>query len=167
MGMVLPHETQKKIEEALASGMAVASGRPKYALDAHARVVVPMPPSTNNLFFSSGKKRHKGKAYRLWQEKAIPLLAALPTPTDWPVELRILLLPGRKWKMNSDVTNRIKALEDGMVKAGVLLNDSCAYVAGVRVGLAKDRGEGDCLAAVWMVPASEWWIGSGAWDGER
>lgn len=91
---------------------------------------VPMPPSTNNLFKNAGKRRIKTGAYAAWQEHALiamkPQLrahgapAARQTPIfdkHWAMWIRVNIDHG------SDITNRIKAIEDLFVSWGLTCGD--------------------------------------------
>jgi hypothetical protein len=123
------------------------------------RVVVPVPPRlsdlTNNV---PGVGRVPTKLYRRWQAAAVPLLRAMPPPPAHPVEVCVLILPGKGWRVTADVANREKATTDALVKAGVLPDDNQRYVAGVRVGVDLLRPRGKATqAAVWLAPAGRWW----------
>lgn len=123
------------------------------------QVVVPLPPSTNHLFHNGrGRSRVKTEAYKAWQKEAWPLLAELATPTDYPVEVCIVVLPGKEgWTAACDVANREKALVDGLVSAGVLPEDNTAYVCGVRLGLSPMSQAERSYVLVYFQARQEWW----------
>lgn len=99
------------------------------------RLDLPLPPSTNNLFVETktlgGRvKRVKTKAYRSWLEHAgwsLPgALRAAGAPVNpttaifdkhWAIWIRLNIDHG------SDVTNRIKAVEDFLVARTVCVGD--------------------------------------------
>lgn len=132
-----------------------------------------MPPTTNNLFrtflLKGQVRRALSQQYRVWLKKAVKMLTGFPSPAAYPVELRILLLPGKGvrdgegklkggWRVNNDVSNRIKAIEDAMVKAEVIPTDDTRSIAGVRIGVSESVGQGvESRAAVWFGPSLKWW----------
>lgn len=140
-----------------AEGRVVASG----AAPSHAvRINIPMPPTTNNLFnsFARGGKivRCETKQYRLWKAIVKPRLALMPRVTAFPVEVCILLRPGKGWRITSDVSNREKAAIDSLVDAGVLPDDNQRYVTSVRIAVDTVRDEFS-TADVWTQAAVMWW----------
>lgn len=88
------------------------------------------PVTTNHLFASavvSGKiRRFPTKAYKTWRQEAVyRLRSAAKTRGKFPsgeVELRLTLTPPDRRKR--DASNAIKPLEDALVEAGVLGDDS-------------------------------------------
>jgi len=153
----LTTEALDAIARAEAEGRVVASG----AAPSHAvRINIPMPPTSNNLFnsFIRGGKivRCVTKEYRLWRAIAKPILALMPRVTAFPVEVCILLRPGKGWQITSDVSNRFKAVEDTMVAAGVLPGDNQRYVTSCRIAVDTVRDEFS-TADVWTKAAVMWW----------
>lgn len=107
----------------------------------YACLILPFPPSVNNLF--EGKaRRYPSKTYRRWRDEA---LAALGRQLPWPLytkPVRLTLAIGRPDKRRRDVSNLIKAPEDILVAAGILKDDElvhdvraywCPDVVGCRV----------------------------------
>ena len=88
-------------------------------------VWVPPPPSTNHLFATAGKRRVKTREYREWLSTAVPKLALLKKPS-LPCELHLYLIG--KWNERRDGSNTVKAVEDALVAAGVIPDDSLEYV---------------------------------------
>lgn len=88
---------------------------------------LPIPPSTNGLFRNAGRgdnthKRIKTKKYRDWIDAATFALIrqGRPAKIEGPVRLAILVERKRK---NSDISNRIKALEDFLVSQQLIDDD--------------------------------------------
>lgn len=105
-------------------------------------LVLPFPPTTNNLF-AGKEKRHRSRAYKDWHVEAYAayLRQPRPRPITGPVRLDIAL--GKPDRRRRDVSNYVKALEDFIVKdARVLEDDSqvedlhvywCTETVGARV----------------------------------
>ncbi len=110
----------------------------------HICLILPFPPSTNNLFVNSSRTRGRfpSKRYREWQEEAgRALLKQMPLP-HIAGKFDAIFSFGRPDKRRRDVTNFIKAPEDLIVKHGIVEDDSLAEsvlarwdgdVVGVRV----------------------------------
>ena len=87
-------------------------------------LTLPFPPSTNNLFMTIGRKRPaspKARAYALAVRRAV-LEAGTPQIASQSVRAVIAA-----WVPNlraRDLDNLLKAPLDGLVKAGVLADDS-------------------------------------------
>lgn len=97
------------------------------------QVVLPLPPTTNNLFLntkSPTRPRVKTPEYRAWIVKAEQALT-LAHPVRAPVAIRIYVRPGRGLICTSDIENRSKAIADILVARGVLPNDNIQYVHSV------------------------------------
>lgn len=150
---------QKAIDKAEREGR-VLQHRPDAAATLFGkRVVLPMPPTSNHLF-PTGKhgRRYKSKEYQEWQDVAVRLLQEqMPSPPSFPVEVRIVIYRGSGWRDTADVCNREKAITDALVKAGVIPNDSCQYVAGARIGFLDRERASPADVAVWLEPATHWW----------
>lgn len=89
----------------------------------YACLVLPFPPTANNLF--AGKaRRFPSKAYKDWQDEAARILTMqAPLPRfDGPVSVTMSF--GRPDKRKRDLANLEKATTDQLVKAGVLADDS-------------------------------------------
>jgi Holliday junction resolvase RusA-like endonuclease len=109
-----------------AEGLALAAGQPTAAglLDS---VELTLPPSTNNLFFTKGRKRIKTTDYRDWIEQAEPILRRLkrvPGPVVIVVRVRGAV------NMQRDLDNLLKPLGDCLKLAEVIPDDSVKHVTG-------------------------------------
>ena len=97
-------------------------------------VWLPFPPSTNNLFSQGvvkGKmRRFPSKQYKAWRKEAIIRLIAARLPRfSEPVVIKLALTP--KDCRRRDASNYIKAVEDALVEARVLIDDDQRYVKAV------------------------------------
>ncbi len=100
-------------------------------LGAMPSIVVPVPPSTNNLFVNAGKRRVTSSKYQDWQNVAIPILRALSPPTQYPVG--IVLTVEEKVRSSRDIDNFVKPILDAIVKAELIVNDNVKHVAEVTI----------------------------------
>jgi hypothetical protein len=91
-------------------------------------VILPPPPSTNNLYLNARKGRVKTAEYRRWIEAADPVARTLAPPASLPCRLNYLL--AGKWREQSDGFNREKALTDLLVACGVVPGDSLRHLRG-------------------------------------
>lgn len=87
---------------------------------------IPIPPSLNNIYFNLPKGgRRKTTDYKAWVEAGLLMLKTQkPTLIVERVDLTVSV-PGSE---QGDISNRIKAAEDLIVKAGILKGDSKSYV---------------------------------------
>lgn len=91
-------------------------------------VIVPVPPSANNLF--PGKShRYKSKEYKEWLKVALPIIEKLKPPDKYPCE--IMIRCGTELNCRSDIANREKAITDACVTAKVIVGDSVKYITDV------------------------------------
>ena len=137
--------TADGILRAMAEGRTVERGV-NLAGDAE-NVDLPMPPSTNNLFATLGRRRVKSPEYRAWIDSATPFAMTLrPVPTV-PFGITITVVgcnPG------SDIANREKAVVDLLVATKRIPGDS------VRAGLHEivmryvECGEGESYVRIEM-----------------
>lgn len=85
---------------------------------------LPIPPSTNGLFSTSKRgHRHVSKKYAAWIDDAKKWLTLQKRPAEpitylVGIDIHVPFIP------RADVSNRIKAVEDICVKAGILKDDS-------------------------------------------
>ena len=99
-------------------------------------VCLPFPPTTNNLFrhgWVDGKPRRFSSARaKSWGRTALQIIGydrTLPKPIRTPVTIEIALTaPDRRRR---DASNYIKAVEDALVKARVLTDDSHLVVRSI------------------------------------
>jgi len=106
----------------------------------HPLVIVPLPPSTNALFATVGRRRIVTREYKAWQAVAYPILSMLAPPESTPCEVW-LTIRGKKVNRRRDVANVEKALTDGLVACGVLPDDNLKYVVGNHQVYRPDDGE--------------------------
>ena len=85
-----------------------------------------MPPTTNNLYFNLPKRgRAMSKAYKEWLKNFPPITSYTGPAVEEPLELEMYLLkPDRRKR---DISNYIKGLEDSLVKAAIIKDDSLVY----------------------------------------
>lgn len=109
-------------------------------------LVLPLPPSTNNLFVNGKRGRFKSQKYKDWEEDAGLYLMQ---QKEWksqkvigPYELEILV----SQKMRGDISNRIKAVEDMLVSIEATSDDSNAQR--VSIERSADVPEHDCYVTV-------------------
>jgi hypothetical protein len=111
-------------------------------------VTVPLPPSTNHLFVTVGKRRVKSMEYRNWLIRAYSRMVELIVPTSYPIEIRVLV-SGRV-NPNRDLDNVQKALGDSLVASGTIVGDSLKYVTKWVVEYVG--GDGEPCADVYLTP---------------
>lgn len=104
-------------------------------------ITLPIPPSVNALYRSIGRGRNiLSKEGRDWYAKAVPMIQQ--QSCGWFVlgkaelALTIYYPDRRRW----DLSNRIKALEDAITKAGVWKDDEQV----VRIVAEKGPVDKDC-----------------------
>jgi Holliday junction resolvase RusA-like endonuclease len=104
-----------------------------------------VPPSTNTLYANvAGRGRIKSERYRTWLQAAgWDMKAAKIKPFTVPVYLSITI---GKLRGGSDISNRIKAVEDLLVIHGVIPDDSIKWVKGVYIRLADKPFDGFTIA---------------------
>lgn len=88
-------------------------------------VTLPLPPSTNNLFITRGKRRVRSPEYEEWLTFA---RHALRSQGPDPVVGRYAFLIALPALVAGDCSNRIKAPEDLLVKEGLTPDDRHADV---------------------------------------
>jgi Holliday junction resolvase RusA-like endonuclease len=94
-------------------------------------VTLPLCPSTNHLFAGDGRRRYKTKEYAAWIEEAgYALNRQKPEPIRGKVRL-LIEVEEPKMAIAQDVTNRIKASEDILVRHGIIEGDDQRFVRSV------------------------------------
>ena len=107
------------------------------------RAEIPIPPSTNGLFATVGRRRVITSAYRGWRERAgWELTISKSKPVTGPYKLTILL-PAR---MRGDLDNRVKATSDLLVSLGLTPDDHLCV--SVRAERHCDVLHGRCIVEV-------------------
>lgn len=109
------------------------------------RLWLAFPPSVNMLFKDVNvrgiRRRALSKQYKVWSRGAhATLLLKNLRPFTVPVVLQLELVPPNR--VRRDCSNYVKAVEDELVKARILLGDDARYVKAVAVWWAepsKDR----------------------------
>ena len=91
-------------------------------------ICLPMPPSTNSLFFNGQRGRVRTQEYNAWIKEAGTLLA-LQRPPKVTARADILIeVSEDELSDSADVANREKASTDLLVSMGVIHSDSKKYV---------------------------------------
>jgi crossover junction endodeoxyribonuclease RusA len=89
-------------------------------------ILLPRPPSTNSLYFNRKGGRTKTPAYAAWCEEAGWMLKTQrPEPVEGKVEVEIRV--EKRGKVKEDIDNRIKAVLDALVSAGVIGDDRAVW----------------------------------------
>ena len=90
-------------------------------------ICLPMPPSGNGLF-PGRSRRYRSPEYKAWADEAgWELARQRPVSVTGRVSL-LIEVAEPKTKRATDVTNRIKAVEDLLVSHGVIQGDDQRYV---------------------------------------
>jgi Holliday junction resolvase RusA-like endonuclease len=97
---------------------------------------LPFPPTVNNLFahgLVKGRiRRFPSRQYKAWRLEAVTRIrAAWRTRPPWPVPVVIKLELVPADRRPRDASNYVKPVEDALVEARVLVDDSQAYVKAV------------------------------------
>lgn len=114
-------------------------------------IVLPIPPSTNNLFVNGKRGRFKSQKYKDWLEEAGVYLMQqkfVKGAITGPYELEIRVAMNTR----ADITNLLKAPEDCLVSIGVLPDDKHCHEARIRRDAAVP--EFDCYVTVKAMEAS-------------
>lgn len=96
-------------------------------------IELPMPPTSNTAFPSNRLtgRRFCSEEYKAWKLEAGWILTrAYVPPFRKPVRLGMVIHGGKGFTRGCDLTNRWKALEDLLVKHGILKDDNVQYVVG-------------------------------------
>lgn len=137
-----------QIKKPVARGAAVPGKRGKQTEFLPWPAVVPVPPSSNNIFCTiRGGKRVKSSRYKKWLNAALPILAKYRQPLTYPVEL--VFVCREPIQSKRDVDNLTKALADAVVMAGVIHDDNVKHVRKVSIEYAPDEAGGG--VAIWIV----------------
>lgn len=95
------------------------------------KVTVPVPPSLNSAYFNVGRRRAKAKCYTDWEKLVHPIITQSLAPATQPVFIEYLFTLGTSFR--GDVSNRIKLVEDALVKCAILEDDNHKFVKGFSV----------------------------------
>ena len=102
-------------------------------------VLLPFPPSTNNLFFTTKYGRARTQRYDSWiQEAGNEILRQRPRKVAGPVKLKFEFQEIDR--RPRDISNLIKAPEDLLVKHGIIERDDNSIVRGISADWAEVEG---------------------------
>ena len=101
---------------------------------------LPMPPSTNNLFATVGKKRIRTVEYTAWAKEAGYLLNRQRPPLVAGKVSLLIEVEEPKTARHQDCTNRVKAVEDLLVSHRVIQGDDQRFVREVTARWAPVEG---------------------------
>lgn len=115
-------------------------------------VEVPIPPSTNHLWRvvrRGGKARViKSAHYRQWLDVAVLAFRLQLRRVRGPARLEMVVVGGKGWRSNRDLSNTLKAVEDALVAAGILEDDSTKFVVETRQRFIPGGGLAKCFVGV-------------------
>lgn len=101
---------------------------------------LPMPPSTNNLFASDGKRRFRSAEYTAWITAAgYRLNAQHPSPMAGKVAI-LIDVEEPKTARRQDVANREKAVVDLLVSHRIIEGDDQRFVRELTMRWAPVEG---------------------------
>jgi Holliday junction resolvase RusA-like endonuclease len=113
------------------------------------RCFIPVPPSVNNLFLSTGKRRMRTQAYDAWLVEAIIRMQIDLTPVKvYPVAVFIHVEGGKNFRASRDIANCEKAATDALVKAGILEDDCIRCLWDTAQSYRPRTGEADSVCYV-------------------
>lgn len=101
---------------------------------------LPLPPTTNNLFAGTGKRRYRTSEYNAWiKEAGWRLNTQRPLQTRGAVSL-LIEVEEPKTARHTDLANREKACTDLLVKHLVIQGDDQRYVRELNMRWADIQG---------------------------
>lgn len=101
-------------------------------------IILPFPPSTNNLFVNSSRGRFASQKYESWKmEAGNEILRQRPAKISGPVVLTFEFQEGRD-NRKRDISNLIKAPEDLLVKHGIIEADDGSIVREIKLKWSLD-----------------------------
>lgn len=104
-------------------------------------VVLPMPPSLNNIYATVGRRRVKVLAYTDWRDMSAWIIAGAKLPRIGGAIAVQIELP---MKMRGDIDNRVKPILDALVASKRVDDDRNV----VSIYVAKTRNANDVLVTV-------------------
>ena len=109
---------------------------------------IPTPPSVNDIYKNvQGKGRVKSHGYDKFIAHAITTIRLQNVP---PISGRVVMIAGvERMSLQADLDNRLKAMQDAIVKAGVIMDDNLITAIAI-AWLPKANG----LSHIRLVPAS-------------
>jgi crossover junction endodeoxyribonuclease RusA len=133
--------SDEKYAECVRRGL-VANARPSPAVGCN--LILPMPPSTNHIWRIIRKRAIKSKEYNEWLAECMNIVADIGRVPS-PVSFQMIIHGCRK---NSDLDNRIKAVLDLLVHAGILEGDSVQHVQSLDVRYDPAKIDGQAVARI-------------------
>jgi Holliday junction resolvase RusA-like endonuclease len=117
-------------------------GQPSAPFHAPDEVVIclPIPPTTNNLFAGTGKRRYRTSEYNSWIEEAGWQIATQKPPQVYGRVSLTIEVREPKSLHRMDLANREKATVDLLVKHLVIQGDSQFYVRELNMRWADIQG---------------------------
>lgn len=89
------------------------------------RFTIPVPPSTNNLFFTVAGKRRSTADYLRWQREADMMIMSQRAKQERVVPpVQVTITVPQSGRRKSDLDNRIKAGLDALVRCQIIPDDS-------------------------------------------
>jgi len=136
MGMKLPADVERRIlSQAAETGKAGQDDRERNSVS----FMLPLSPSTNNLFATVGKHRIKTREYKAWGDVAALEIAKNKFHVASPVSIEIVLF-GKVFQAR-DLDNFAKPCLDALVQAGIIDGDSLLHVHDVHLNYQPSEEE--------------------------
>ena len=113
-------------------------------------VIVPAGSiGVDNLYVNAPNKgRRKTGKYRRWLSEALyPIKTAIPILRT-PISIEVRIQGGKGFSIASDISNRLKAAEDALVKTGRIPDDNVRFVTDSRATFTPGDGEAHCQLVV-------------------
>ena len=110
---------------------------------------VPIPPSTNQLYRNVSRKgRVKTTKYKAWLKEALWVIKAGIPVLEPPVQVGVTIYGGKGFSVQSDISNRVKALEDALVETGRIPDDNVQFVTECRQRYFSGNERARCVLTV-------------------
>lgn len=125
---------------------------PRYSDTGSVRLVLPVPPSVNNLYTNSPKGRTRSKKYKDWARDACDAAKTQKSLRAAPVPCRVTvsITGGTGFSTQRDIDNCLKPVIDLLKDLGVIANDNVTVVAEVKalyLGRVDDK-QAVCVVTV-------------------
>ena len=104
------------------------------------RYELPYPPSVNNYWHASGKRRYISPAGKKFTEEVFAVVKSQGSKSFGDVSLGISVMIHPRSKRKFDLDNTLKAILDALMKADVYDDDSQFEYIEIARGEAKDGG---------------------------
>jgi len=104
------------------------------------RYELPYPPSVNNYWHASGKRRYISPAGKKFTEEVYAVVKSQGSKSFGDVSLGISVMIHPRSKRKFDLDNTLKAILDALMKADVYDDDSQFEYIEIARGEAKDGG---------------------------